>query len=412
MKRHVALLLCAVAGASHSQALPKEPAALQGLAGGLIPEQYIVELAPAEATAGPVRQAALRLIAGVGGGELRQVYSHALKGFSVRLPAVAAEALARHPGVRRIEQDRTMFLSETQFDPPSWGLDRTDQVVLPLDHEYDYPANAGQGVHVYVIDTGLRAAHVDFAGRVIPGKNFAPNGNAGLLCTLLGVGCPPTNPDDTADCNGHGTHVSGTAVGSSYGVAKRAMLHPVRVFGCGNSTSTSTIIAGVDWAAGNADLPAVANLSLGGGASEALDTAINGLINAGVTVVVAAGNENANACNGSPSRVPRAITVGATTNTDARASYSNFGSCLDLFAPGSSIVSAAYNSDTGSATLSGTSMASPHVAGAAARYLTVDGGADAVAVDAALKAAASSGLVGGPGSGSSNRLLRLDPLQY
>ncbi|AXQ27693.1 S8 family peptidase [Solimonas sp. K1W22B-7] len=406
------LALLGLAGAAQAQPAAS-PAPIRGLVSQLIPDQYIVELAPGEARGGAVRQAALGLVGSVGGGELLQVYGHALNGFSVRLPAVAAEALARNPRVRRIEQDRSMFLSETQFNPPSYGLDRIDQVDLPLDNQYSYPASAGQGVHVYVIDTGLNATHVDFAGdRVQPGRNFAPNGSQGLLCTLLGIGCPPVDPANTTDCNGHGTHVSGTSVGSSFGVAKRALLHPVRVFGCGNSTTTSAIIAGVDWVTANRQLPAVVNMSLGGGASELLDTAVNNLIDAGVTAVVAAGNENANACSGSPSRVPRAITIGATTNTDARASYSNFGTCVDLFAPGSNIVSAAYNSATGTATLSGTSMASPHVAGAAARYLAANPGANAAAVDAALKASASSGKVGNPGTGSPNLLLRLDPVAY
>lgn len=409
--RSLVLGALALAGTAQAQTAA-QPGPIRGLVSQLIPEQYIVELKPGEGR-GLLRQTAQGLVGSVGGGELLHVYGRALNGFSVRLPPIAAEALARNPRVLRIEQDRTLFLSETQVSPPSYGLDRIDQSDLPLDSSYTFPTSpAGSGVRVYVIDTGLNSAHTDFANRIDQGRNFAPNGSQGLLCTLLGLGCPPVDPLNTTDCNGHGTHVSGTSVGTSFGVAKRARVVPVRVFGCGNSTSTSTIIAGVDWVTANAQLPAVVNMSLGGGASDLLDTAVNNLIDAGVTVVVAAGNENVNACNGSPSRVPRAITVGATTNTDARASYSNFGNCLDLFAPGSNIVSASYNNNTGSATLSGTSMASPHVAGAAARVLATNTGASPATVEATLEALAGVNKVGSPGTGSPNLLLRLDPNQH
>ncbi|WP_428309779.1 S8 family peptidase [Hydrocarboniphaga sp.] len=373
----------------------------------LIADQYIVVLKP-DATRAPVRQLALSLVGNVGGGELLQVYDHALKGFAVRLPEIAAQTLAASRLVERIEQDQTFELVDTQSGA-GYNLDRTDQHPLPLSGTYSYPSNAGSGVNVYVIDTGLRSTHTDFSGRVGNGKNFAPNSNGGLLCTLLGINCPVPDPANTTDCNGHGTHVSGTALGTTYGIAKKSLIHPVRVFSCSGSTATSTIIAGVDWVTANRVLPAVANMSLGGSASQTLDDSVSALINSGVSVVVAAGNDNANACNSSPARLPAAITVGATTSTDARASYSNYGSCLDLFAPGDQIVSASYSSDTGSATLSGTSMASPLVAGVVARYLTTTPSATPAQAASAITAAATTGVVTNPGSGSPNRLAYSPP---
>lgn len=376
-------------------------------AGSPIRDQYIVVLDGVRPDA-PVSQLAQALVARVGGGQVLHVYEHALSGFAVQLPAVAAQALAGLPAVQYVEQDQLMRLVDTQFEPPSYGLDRVDQRNLPLDQRYSFPAGAGSGAHVYIIDTGLRASHVDFAGRVGNGRNFAPAGGS-LLCQLLGIGCPAPNPADTNDCNGHGTHVSGTSVGTAYGIAKYATVHPVRVFGCGNSTATSTIIAGVDWVSGNRIAPAVANMSLGGGASQAMDDAVRNLIAQGVSVAVAAGNESADACGSSPARVAQAITVGSTANTDVRSSFSNFGSCVDLFAPGSSIVSAGIASDTASQTLSGTSMASPHVAGAAARYAAANPGAAPAQLEAFLIGSATAGIVGNPGNGSPNRLLYLNP---
>lgn len=373
----------------------------------VIADQYIVVLKP-EAAQAPVRKLALNLIGNVGGGELLQVYDHALKGFAVRLPEIAAQTLAASRLVDHIEQDQMMELVDTQTGA-GYNLDRTDQHALPLSGTYSYPASAGSGVNVYVIDTGLRATHSDFSGRVGNGRNFAPNSNGGLLCSLLGINCPVPDPANTSDCNGHGTHVSGTALGTTYGIAKQSLIHPVRVFSCSGSTATSTIIAGVDWVTGNRVLPAVANMSLGGAASGTLDDAVDSLILSGVAVVVAAGNDNADACNSSPARLPAAITVGATTSTDARASYSNYGSCLDLFAPGDKIVSASYQSDTGSATLSGTSMASPLVAGVVARYLTTTPGATPAQAASAITAAATTNVVTSPGTGSPNRLAYASP---
>ncbi|MCK5857746.1 MAG: S8 family peptidase [Abyssibacter sp.] len=373
-----------------------------------IRNQYIVVLS-ADAQ-GPVRDLARGLVASVGGGELLHVYDAALDGFAVKLPAVAARALERSPLVARVEQDTLMSLNATQFDVPSYGIDRVDQIT-GLDGNYDYPAGAGAGAHVYIIDTGLNTSHVDFAGRIGPGANFASNGG-GLLCTLLGIGCPAADPSNVEDCNGHGTHVSGTAVGTDYGIAKSATVHAVRVFSCGGTTATSTIIAGVDWVTANAILPAVANMSLGGGASATLDNAVQAMIDAGVTAVVAAGNDDADACSQSPARLPDAITVGSTTSSDARSSFSNFGTCVDIFAPGSSIVSASSSNDTGSTTLSGTSMASPHVAGGVARYLMDNGSATPANAAAALIGTASTGLISDAGTGSPNRLMYLDPAGF
>ncbi|MDZ4078069.1 MULTISPECIES: S8 family peptidase [Hydrocarboniphaga] len=372
-----------------------------------VPDQYIVVLKnDAASRATPIRTLAQRLVGTVGGGEVLQNYDHTVRGFSVRLPKAAIEALANNPAIERIEEDQFMELVETQFNAP-YNLDRVDQRALPLSGSYSYPAGAGGGVHVYVIDTGLRASHTDFAGRVGAGRNFAPNRST-LLCTLLGLGCPAPVPTDTTDCNGHGTHVSGTAVGSTYGAAKGAIVHPVRVFSCGGTTATSTIIAGVDWVTANRQLPAVANLSLGGGVSDTLDQAVQAMIGSGVVAVVAAGNDNADACNSSPARLPAAITVGATTSTDARASYSNYGGCLDVFAPGSNVVSASYQNDTGTSTLSGTSMASPLVAGIVARYLATSA-ASAAQAEAALVAASTPNVVTSAGAGSPNRLVYAAP---
>ncbi|HET8880897.1 MAG TPA: S8 family peptidase, partial [Solimonas sp.] len=360
------------------------------------------------------------LLVKVGGGQVFAHYDHALLGFAVRLSANQAAALAKLPGVRRVEQDRVMTASATESGA-TWGLDRVDQAALPLDGLYRYPDNGGQGVNVYIIDTGITATHAEFAGRIGNGQNFAPNNDGllgGLLGGLLPISLPPlgglfgggTDPDDTTDCNGHGTHVSGTAAGTVYGIAKRATIHPVRVLGCSGSGATSGVIAGIDWVTANRVLPAVANMSLGGGDSATLDDAVDSAIAQGVTFVVAAGNDNADACSGSPNKVPDAITVGATTQADSRdTSYSNYGSCVDIFAPGTNITSAWDSGDTATNTISGTSMATPHVTGAVALLLGANPALTPAQVTDELLGNATLGVLSNVGSGSPNALLYIAP---
>ena len=312
-------------------------------------------------------------------------YEAAVRGFVAKADDNALAKLLADPRVAYVEEDGIISIDATQ-SCATWGLDRVDQRSRPLNGTYVYNRTASN-VHAYIIDTGVLTSHSQFSGRIGNGFTAISDGR--------GVN----------DCNGHGTHVAGTVGGSTWGVAKGVRIHPVRVLSCTGSGSTSGVIAGVDWVRVNKVRPAVANMSLGGGASSTLDSAINNLINSGVTVVVAAGNDNSNACNYSPARVPAAITVGSTTSTDARSSFSNYGSCLDVFAPGSSIRSAWHTSTTASNTISGTSMAAPHVAGAAALYLSVNTGASPATVRNAIVNNSTTGKVTGAGSGSPNRLL-------
>jgi subtilisin family serine protease len=317
------------------------------------------------------------------GGKLKHVYQNALNGFAAEMSEEDAQRLSEDFRVKFVEEDQVVTADATQTNPP-WGLDRIDQRNRPLNATYNYNWT-GAGVRAYVIDTGIRTTHTQFGGRA-----------SNVFDAFGGTG---------QDCNGHGTHVAGTIGGSTYGVAKSALLRGVRVLNCSGSGSTSGVIAGVDWVRTNHVNPAVANMSLGGGASSALDTAVNNLANSGVPIAVAAGNSNTNACNSSPARAANAITVGSTTSTDARSSFSNFGTCLDLFAPGSSILSSWFSSDTATATLSGTSMASPHVAGVAALYKQANPSASTTTVRNAIVNNATTNVISNPGTGSPNRLL-------
>ncbi|WP_089153804.1 S8 family peptidase [Micromonospora sp. NBS 11-29] len=317
------------------------------------------------------------------GGSVGTVWSAALTGYSAKMSVGQARRLAADSSVAYVEQDRRVTAQGTQTGA-TWGLDRIDQRNLPLNSTYTYP-NTATNVRAYIIDTGIRTTHSQFGGRATWGTNTVDSNNT--------------------DCNGHGTHVAGTVGGSTYGVAKGVRLIAVKVLNCSGSGSTTGVVNGVNWVTSNAVKPAVANMSLGGGVSTALDNAVANSISSGITYALAAGNSNANACNSSPARVASAITVGATTSTDARSSFSNYGSCVDIFAPGTSITSSWNSSDSATNTISGTSMASPHVAGAAALVLGANPSYTPAQVASYLTSNATTGKVTSPGSGSPNRLL-------
>ncbi|MGJ7417210.1 S8 family peptidase [Streptomyces cinereoruber] len=324
------------------------------------------------------------------GGTLRRSYDSEVNGFSVNsLTETEAKRLAADPSVAKVVQNRTFNINETQENPPSWGLDRVDQADTAGDQKYTYPDAAGEGVTAYVIDTGVRVSHGDFGGRASDGFDAIDN-------------------DDTAqDGNGHGTHVAGTIAGSAHGVAKKAKIVAVRVLDDNGSGTTEQVIAGIDWVTENHQGPSVANMSLGGSADPALDEAVKKAIASGVTFGVAAGNESSDAGQGSPSRVAEAITVASSTKDDQQSSFSNFGAVVDIYAPGSDITSAWNDSDTGTKTISGTSMATPHVVGAAAVYLAGHPDATPAQVAEALVGGASADKIGNASPGTANKLLKI-----
>ena len=350
---------------------------------GAVADRYIVALKDRTAAV----SASANALADSYGGQVKYTYEHALRGFSVVIGERQARRLAADPRVEFVEQVTMARVADTQTNPP-WGLDRIDQRDRPLNQAFTYPTHGGAGVTVYVLDTGARMTHRDFTGRITAGPDLIDN---------------DTNP---SDCNGHGSHVAGSAAGTTYGVAKKARIVPVRVLDCAGSGPWDTIVEAVDWVTANAAKPAVVNMSLGGsGTQTALESAVRRSIASGVTYALAGGNNNADACSFTPARTPEAITVGNSTNTDAKSGTSNYGRCLDIWAPGTSILSAWHTGDTATNTITGTSMASPHVAGAAALYLGANPNATPQQVRDALVTNASSGKLTGIGTGSPNLLL-------
>jgi subtilisin family serine protease len=350
-----------------------------------VPDSYIVVLkdglVSASAVAGKATELAKRA-----NGKIGHTYTQALRGFEMTMSAKEAKRLAADPAVAYVEQNQTVKLFDTQTPVPSWGLDRIDQRALPLNNSYTYPVN-GSGVRAYIIDTGIRFSHTDFGGRAVTGFDAIDGGSAD-------------------DANGHGTHVAGTVGGGSFGVAKGVTLVGVRVLNAAGSGTNAQVIAGIDWVTGDHDPGelAIANMSLGG-SGNALNSAVANSIADGVTYAVAAGNSSADACSFTPASTPAAITVGATDINDARASFSNFGTCLDNFAPGVNITSAWFTSDTATNTISGTSMASPHVAGVAALILAQNPSFTPQQVRDSMVGNGTTGVVTNPGTGSPNNLL-------
>ncbi|WP_435972148.1 S8 family serine peptidase [Streptomyces sp. Qhu_M48] len=391
-----AALLAVAASTASATAVPTPPGGEGRIVGadrpGAVEGSYIVTFKDSVARADV--PASAKALAQRHAGSLRYTYTAALRGFAVRMSEGEARELAGNPSVARVEADAAAYAVGTQPSPPSWGLDRVDQRNLPVDKSYTYGTTASN-VNAYIVDTGIRMSHGDFGSRAVSGYDFIDNDS------------------NASDCQGHGTHVAGTVGGSSYGVAKGVKLIGVRVLNCqGTSGDTwAPVLAGIDWVTKNAVKPAVANMSIGGGKTQSVNDAVATSIASGVTWVVAAGNNNADSCSYSPSSTPSALTVGATNSRDARATGwsngqgSNYGTCLDIFAPGDSIVSTSNSGDSGSQSMSGTSMAAPHVAGAAALLLSANPTWTPAQVRDKLVADATSDKVTDPRAGSPNKLL-------